>query len=208
LENDNPMDKTLSIFSNTIIHDFIKNILFEYNVTYLTEEKIKDVNLINKNIIFFINEEKLKKINREVFLKNNSIIFLNQQQTLRDNYSLEKINIFYGPLKIKKFIYNLKSCFFQKSVSFKDVKITENQLINISTKANCLLTQLETEILIELIDKKKIKRDKILEKIFKIKKDIETKTIESHLSRIRKKLLIIKSEVKISLKEEVFFLDC
>jgi DNA-binding response OmpR family regulator len=70
-----------------------------------------------------------------------------------------------------------------------------------------LLTPLEKEILIVLFEKKQITREFLLEEILKIKKDIETKTIESHLTRIRRKLLKIESEIQISSKEDVFFLE-
>lgn len=59
----------------------------------------------------------------------------------------------------------------------------------------------------EFVERKKIKRDYFLETIFNIKKNIETKTIESHLTRIRKKLLSIKSKTKISSKEDTFYLE-
>ena len=58
-----------------------------------------------------------------------------------------------------------------------------------------------------LFEKKQITREFLLEEILKIKKDIETKTIESHLTRIRRKLLKIESEIQISSKEDVFFLE-
>ena len=70
-----------------------------------------------------------------------------------------------------------------------------------------LLTPLEKEIIIVLFEKKQITREFLQEEILKIKKNIETKTIESHLTRIRRKLLKIESEIQISSKEDVFFLE-
>ena len=63
------------------------------------------------------------------------------------------------------------------------------------------------KILTEFIEHKKISRNYFLEQIFKINKDAETKTIESHLTRIRKKLNKINSEIQISLKENIFYLE-
>ena len=65
----------------------------------------------------------------------------------------------------------------------------------------------EKEILIILFENKRAKKDYLLEKIIKIKKEIETKTAESHLTRIRGKLLKIKSEIQIKTKEDFFYLD-
>ena len=70
-----------------------------------------------------------------------------------------------------------------------------------------LLTPLEKKILIFLFKNKEINKTLLLEKVLKIKKDVETKTIESHLTRIRKKLLFVKSEIQISLKDDVVYLD-
>ena len=60
--------------------------------------------------------------------------------------------------------------------------------------------------MVELVKQKKIKRDDVLETVFKINKNVDTKTIESHLTRIRKKLFTIDSEVRIFLKDNVFYL--
>ena len=70
-----------------------------------------------------------------------------------------------------------------------------------------LLTPLEKEILIFLFENRRVKKDYLLEKIIKIKKEIETKTAESHLTRIRGKLLKIKSQIQIKTKEDFFYLD-
>jgi DNA-binding response OmpR family regulator len=80
-------------------------------------------------------------------------------------------------------------------------------MINLRNNMGCFLTALEKKILIEFIEYKKIKRDYFLENIIKIKKNVETKTIESHLSRIRKKLLKINSLIQISSKEDVFYFE-
>ena len=80
-------------------------------------------------------------------------------------------------------------------------------MTNLNNQISCLLTSLEKNILIELIEHKKIKREYFLEKIMNVKKNIETKTIESHLTRIRKKLLIVKSKIQISSKDDVFYLE-
>ena len=69
------------------------------------------------------------------------------------------------------------------------------------------LTILEREILILLIDRKQVKKDFLLEGVLKIKKDTETKTIESHLTRIRNKLSKISSKLKIISREEGVFLE-
>ena len=81
------------------------------------------------------------------------------------------------------------------------------QIINLNSGNGTQLTPLEREILIVFFNKKQIKRQYLLESVLKKRKDIETKTIETHLTRIRKKLLKINSEVLISSKNDIFYLD-
>ena len=59
----------------------------------------------------------------------------------------------------------------------------------------------------KIIENKRIEKDYLLEKIIKIKKETETKTAESHLTRIRGKLMKIKSEIQIKTKGDIFYLD-
>ena len=69
------------------------------------------------------------------------------------------------------------------------------------------LTPLEKEILTFLFENKRITKNYLLENIIKIKKEIETKTAESHLTRIRGKLTKIKSQIQIKTKDDLFYLD-
>ena len=61
-------------------------------------------------------------------------------------------------------------------------------------------------LLLLLIDQKQTEKNFLLESILKIKKDTETKTIESHLTRIRNKLFKINSKLKILSKDDKVFL--
>ena len=116
-------------------------------------------------------------------------------------------NFLYGPIRIKKFFDTIRMCFLSKTIFYKDLKIVGEKIFNLELKLFCTLTYLEKEILTKLIEKKEINRDYFLEEILKIKKNIETKTIESHLTRIRKKLLSIKSKITITSKEDKFYLE-
>ena len=120
---------------------------------------------------------------------------------------LENVNYLHGPTTLIKFLDYVRGNLIFNSSSFKDIKIIGEKIINLNNNLACSITILEKKILLELFDKIQIDRDYFLEKILEIKKDIETKTIESHLTRIRKKLLSIKSKVQIFSKEDIFFLD-
>ena len=66
----------------------------------------------------------------------------------------------------------------------------------------CYLTKLELEILSHLIIEKESTKKYIQEKILNIKSNIETNSLDSHLTRIRKKLTQINTSVKIQSKKE------
>jgi hypothetical protein len=57
------------------------------------------------------------------------------------------------------------------------------------------------------LKKKELEKKFLKENILKIKNNIDTRSIESHFSRIRKKLSTIKSTIKITSKGEVFFIN-
>ena len=68
------------------------------------------------------------------------------------------------------------------------------------------MTPPEKEILILLFERNKIEKKFLLENVLKLRKDTETKTIESHLTRIRKKLLSINCNIEIISKDSVIYL--
>ena len=113
-----------------------------------------------------------------------------------------KSNILNSPLainhlknRIEHFVQNLK-------VQFHDFYIYNEKLINLNNDNFCYLTKIELEILTCLIGKKEISKNFIKENILNIKSNMETNSLESHLSRIRKKMNTIKTKVKIQPKNE------
>ena len=70
-------------------------------------------------------------------------------------------------------------------------------LFNQNNNKNVYLTETETGILELLFNKGVVEKATIKEKILKLNKSIDTKSLESHLSRIRKKIKEIGSTVVI-----------
>jgi DNA-binding response OmpR family regulator len=201
------MKDRIYIYSNVFIQDFFKKILLDYNIYELDEEHLFDDEFKNNNVIFIIDEELISSIKEFFFSNNNVLVLYSKKENKIDEKKFSQTTFLNRPIKIKQFLDAIKTCFFLKTVFYKDIKISEQKIINLNLGLNCSLTSLETKILYEFVENKKIKRDYFLENIFKIKKDIETKTIESHLTRIRKKLLKIKSDTRISSKDDVFYLE-
>jgi len=104
-------------------------------------------------------------------------------------------------------LYLVKNYFENNTENFNDIKIFGETITNTNNEKFCFLTNLERLIIFELIKNKSISREYFLENILGLKKNIETKTIESHLTRIRKKFLQIESQTKIFSKGNNFFLS-
>ena len=182
-------------------------ILFDYKIIPLTFDQLNNENFKNNNTILFGDRDLEKKIQKYFFLQNNVVFFIKDKK----NYTKQSVSqnsiFFYGRLGVKKFVDEIKTCFINKKVVLKKTEIFGDKITNLSLGLSVLLTSLEKEILIFLFENKRVEKYYLLEKIIKIKKEIETKTAESHLTRIRGKLNKIKSDIQIKTKDDVFYLD-
>jgi len=182
-------------------------ILSDYKILPITFDQLNDENFTNNNTILFGDRDLVKKINKYFFVQNNAVFFIKNNKDPIDQLEYKNAIFLYGNLRIKKFIDEIKTCFITKKIVLKNIEIFGDKITNLTPGLTTSLTPLEKEILVFLFENKKIKREYLLEKIIKIKKEIKTKTAESHLTRIRGKLIKIKSDIQIKTKEDVFYLD-
>ena len=193
------MKNGLNIFCNNNIKNFLTSLLSEYEVTIMKLDQIKD-NIMESqaNIIITSDSDSDIDIRDYSNLSDNCLIISNLKNLNFNN----KSNILNSPLSINhlkntiaQFVQNLK-------VQFHDLSLYNEKLINLENDNFCYLTKIELEILTYLIRKKETSKNFIKENILNIKSNIETNSLESHLSRIRKKMNIIKTKVKIQTKNE------
>ena len=194
------MKNKLNIFSNKKITDFLIVAFPEYELNFLsfnevhykphsTEANIiilnyyKDAELINFNNL---NDNYLVVSN----LKKNKLHIDSTSKFLNTPISITNIKN-----TIENFIQNLK-------IQFHDISIVREKLINMNNNSFCYLTRVELEILHHLIRQKETSKKFIKENILNIKSSIETNSLESHLTRIRKKMNKINTVVKIQTKSE------
>ena len=191
------MKNGLNIFCNNNIKNFLFSFLSDYELTIMKLDQIKDnIQASQANIIILSNNDiDLRDYGN---LSDNCIIISNLKKLNFNN----KSNILNSPLsinnlknKIEYFVQNLK-------VQFHDLSLYNEKLINLDNDNFCYLTKMELEILTYLIRKKETSKNFIKENILNIKSNIETNSLESHLSRIRKKMNTIKTKVKIQTKNE------
>ena len=200
------MKEKIYVYCDVVLKDFIKNIFVDFEIYNLSQELLNDASFKNKNTLLITKKNTIHSINKSFFQRNNSIVFfLKAEKDIEENIT-DKTKKFSPPIKIKKFLDEAKIFFLTKTFLYKDIKITNDTLINANLGISCPITLLEKKIFIEFVEHKKIKKDFFLEKILDLKKDLETKTLESHLTRIRKKLATVRSNIKISSKDDVFYI--
>ena len=191
------MKNRLNIFCNNNIKNFLPYFLSDYELTIMKLDQIKDnIQASQANIIIISNND--IDIRDYGKLSDNCLIISNLKKLNFNN----KSNILNSPLsinhlknRIEHFVQNLK-------VQFHDLSLYNDKLINLNNDNFCYLTKIELEILTYLIRNKETSKNFIKENILKIKSNIETNSLESHLSRIRKKMNAIKTKVKIQTKNE------
>lgn len=201
------MKKKICFYSSSLPTAFIENLFSQYLVNKLTLKDFNNKNLFNRNIILFDFEKIESNLNKNFFLHNSVVVFLNNKENQITLQYGPKTTFITTPIKLKKFLGTIDNVFLNSHSKFGDVEIYLDSIKNLNTGKKEKITALEKKILIELFEHKKIKRDYFLENILQIKKEIQTKTIESHLTRIRKKIFLIKSQIQISSKEDNFFIE-
>ena len=191
------MRNELNIFCNNNIKNFLPSLFSDYELTIMKLDAIKDNLQTYQANIIIISDNNTDLIDYSN-LSDNCLVISN----LKNLNFKNKSNILNGPLdlnhlknRIEHFVQNLK-------VQFHDISIYNEKLINLDNDNFCYLTKIELEILIYLIRNKETSKNFIKENILKIKSNIETNSLESHLSRIRKKMNIVKTKVKILTKNE------
>ena len=194
------MKSRLNIISNKKIKNFLISFLSEYKLTFTSIDEI-DYKLLGAhlNIIFIINREEFNIIEHNKINDNYLIISNLKSKNLDLN---NKINYFSAPLSIISIKNKIENFLNNQKIAFHDIYIENEKIINLSNNSFCYLTKVELEILCFLIKEKETNKDFIKENILNIKSNIETNSLESHLTRIRKKLNKINTGVKLQTKSE------
>ena len=192
------MKNKINIFSDKKIKSFLIELFSDYELFFIDLNKVhKYLKHTGTNIIFLNDRESTKLIDFKK-LTDNFLIFSHLKNTNQNiNNQLIKIPKPINKIKtiIEIFLENLE-------IKFHDITIVNEKLTNINNNSFCHLTKLESEILTYLIVEKESTKKYIQENILNIKSTIQTNSLDSHLTRIRKKLYKIKTGVKIKSKSE------
>ena len=194
------MKKKLNIFSNFKIVNFLTSFFSQYELIFLRLDAIQfKSHNANPNIIIINNNDDSNLISLDNLDENFLIM-----SSLKNNKfkSSNNIKILNTPLTINHIKNTIENFVENSKFQFHDISINNEKLINLKNKSFCYLTKIEVEILTYLIREKKTTKSFIRENILKIKSNIETNSLESHLTRIRKKLNKVNTKVKIQTKSD------
>jgi len=185
---------SISIFDNKTFFQIIKEIkLFsQYKIYYYEDYNlcIKNAEKGNNVVVFFTNSlDKIKKY------KFPSILVLTSTDTANNfsNILIEKLKIPFTIFDFKKKIISAiaKNEFKKNSlIILKGYTIDKNERKIKKNNLELQLSEKEVDFLV-LFSKSKnpIKRDLVLKKAWNYSDEAETHTVETHIHRLRKKIL-------------------
>ena len=158
----------------------------------------KKLIILKKNFLISGFKKKIKKYTR--FFSSETCFFLPETYNKAD-LSINT-DIIYYPIKFIDFENSLLKIFKRQKTTFNNLEIKNyNSLFNNNNNKQIHLTEIESKILL-LLFKNNVVRKKILNKKILHQSDlIDSKSLESHLYRLRKKLINIDSKKKIVLIE-------
>ena len=192
------MIQKINIYADFKSNYFIKQLFSDFDLIYKDLDSLSDIrDPENLGVIFYKNKIKnltLEKINSDHLCLTNDNI-----SNLPNNKNITYLKTPTSVVKIQNYI---KKLLLNKKIQFGDIEIVDKKITNNSKNISYYLTDIECKILIYLIKYKNCKKNDIKNNILKIKSSIETNSIDSHLTRIRKKLEKIETKLKIKSKND------
>ena len=198
------LKQNINIYSSETIFFFSKQFLKEYSLSFHNLENSfpkKDNNELN--LIFFDMDKNNNKINFKNLGENSIVLsnFITDEDRTKNNF----IHLV-SPITIDQIKSEISKFFISNKIIFNEIVISDKELNNTNNDKTCYLTDIEKDILLYLIRNKNCKKNIIKKNILKISSNIESNSLESHLTRIRKKLVRIETKVKISAKNDELLL--
>tara|TARA_B100000963_G_C22568492_1_gene644886 strand:- start:159 stop:761 length:603 start_codon:yes stop_codon:yes gene_type:complete len=194
------MKKKINIFSNIKIDNFLKSLLLEYELNFMKLDKINySLEGAQTNIVIINNKEDNRIIKLNKFDSNYLII--SNQKNIKSNLK-KNVKFINTPISINNIKTAIEIFLEDLKFSFHDIFINNEKLINLKNNLFCYITKVEFDILSHLISEQTTSKTFIKENILNIKSNIETNSLESHLTRIRKKMNKINTNIKIQSKSD------
>lgn len=209
--------EVINIFAkNKIIYDnlFNKiNHMDSFKINFFLIKDISDFKYNQNQInIFFIPTNynylecaKIEKIINQLDF-SKTIICINQ--------NIKKVflnckNILYLPILFSQLEKKINTIKLSVNIKFKNLELnkSKNELINTNNKSKIALTQIESNIAsLLMMIQGRVSREEINLKALGYAKNINSHSLDSHIYRLRKKLIKISKSNQIVVKESGFYM--
>ena len=156
----------------------------------------------NKNKTIFIlggtkKSEYLKIIKTLIEMKSNKTLLISPNK-FKEIKTPSFCGVIFYPIDFSILEKEIKSFFYANFLIFNNVILDLNgKLINKESNKSIFITEAELKILNCLFLEKKVKKNYFKLKILNFQETVETKSLESHLTRIRKKIIDIDGTLRI-----------
>ena len=206
---------TISIFGSKVFYEILAETKYfsEFKIKFYSKlSDLTDKNLsTNGIIIFFLNEKNINEVNNLKNINFPKIIAESNSKSnkfnLKEFLDIERVNL---PIKILDFYNRVKTVFskyeFQKSSLIKLGEYTIDKNERKIKKSNIELKLTEKEInflALFTIHNGPLNKEFFLEHVWNYSSKTDTHTVETHIHRLRKKILekfkdknFIKNDIK------------
>ena len=197
------MKQTINLYTDIENFSFLKKIL---NNLQLIQKSIKNLShspFIDEGGIILLNNinSKIKNIKN---LSNSYLLITNDK---KNNYMKENITVLEAPTSPQIIKSSVENFLLNHVFKYQDINIYHHNLLNTKTNISCTLTDIERKILIYIFQNNNCSKKDIKKNVLNLKKNVQTNSVESHLTRIRKKFEEIKSNYIIKSKNDKIRID-
>ncbi len=184
-------------------NNFLTNFLLDCRSIKFKHYKDHELKkFINENNLLIISNKTKFNDFKILYKQLSKLDFENLIYLLPINYSNEQIDkkenkIFY-PKNFSQFINQLKIFFSQKIHLNKEICLSnDNLLINTKTNKKIYLTEIESKLVNLLIKNNYVNKEQINRLVLGHKTKIDSKSLDTHLYRLRTKIIAISDDIRI-----------
>jgi hypothetical protein len=178
--------QNLIIYKFTSLYHILEELSLDlnFNISFVDDVNSLNNKLKNSNNYLIISNKKYLDISNQFVLENTPINIFKLVEKINIEFLKLQFNS-QSHVKVKNYIIDLNSR--EMSVNSTKIKLTEKEINTIIylSKSN-----------------KPVSIDKLQEKVWSYQSDIETHTVETHIYRLRKKILNIFNDKEFIISEK------
>ena len=197
------MKQTINLYTDIENFSFLKKILNNLQLIQKSINNLSDPGLIDEGGIILLNNfsSKIKNIKN---LSHNYLLITNDKKI---NYLKENIVVLEAPTSPQIIKSSVENFLLNYVFKYHEINIYHYNLLNTKTNLTCILTDIERKMLIYIFQNNNCSKKDIKKNVLNLNKNVQTNSVESHLTRIRKKFEEIKSNYIIKSKNDKIRID-